>query len=65
MPNYRIDEVVDALAVISEVIFNRWKCCECNACYPGGDTFMSALEVLRSAGSGAARGGAAGGEQQR
>jgi hypothetical protein len=59
-PKYEIEEVMDSLATISEVLFRRLQCMECNQCEPCGEVFMSALKVLREAGEVApvARGGA-------
>ena len=49
-PKFEIEEVIDSLAVISEIIFNRLHCMECNQCEPCGPTFMESLKVLRVAG---------------
>jgi hypothetical protein len=59
---FEIEEVMDSLATISEILFLRLKCMECNQCEPCGAIFMSSLNVLRQAGNvkemegGAARG---------
>lgn len=50
-PKFEIEEVIDSLAVISEIIFNRLHCMECNQCEPCGPTFMESLKVLRAAGN--------------
>jgi hypothetical protein len=59
-PKFEIEEVMDSLATISEILFRRLHCMECNQCEPCGEVFMSALKVLREAGNVApvARGGA-------
>lgn len=59
-PRFEIEEVMDSLATISEILFRRLKCMECNQCEPCGEAFMGALKVLREAGEVApvARGGA-------
>lgn len=52
MPNkFEIEKLVDSLATISEIIFRRLKCMECNQCEPCGAAFMQALETLRKAGN--------------
>lgn len=48
---FEIEEVVDSLATISEIIFRRLQCMECNQCEPCGEVFMNALNVLREAGN--------------
>jgi hypothetical protein len=48
---FEIEEIVDSLATISEVLFIRLKCMECNQCEPCGGIFMEALGVLRAAGN--------------
>jgi hypothetical protein len=55
-PKYEIEEVMDSLAVISEVLFRRLHCMECNQCEPCGPAFMQSLEVLRAAGNVEAKG---------
>jgi hypothetical protein len=47
---FEVEEIMDSLALISEVIFLRLKCMECNQCEPCGPAFMGALDVLRKAG---------------
>lgn len=51
MPKFEIEEVMDSLATISDVIFRRLHCMECNQCEPCGPGFMRALDVLREAGT--------------
>ena len=53
-PKWEIEELVDSLATISEIIFRRWHCVECNNCEVGGEAFMGALNTLREAGNVAA-----------
>ena len=55
-PKYEIEEIMDSLAVISEIIFKRLQCMECNQCEPCGPAFMESLKVLRSAGNAEAGG---------
>jgi hypothetical protein len=47
---FEVEEIMDSLATISEILFRRLKCMECNQCEPCGVAFMEALEVLRGAG---------------
>ena len=47
---FEVEEIMDSLATISEIIFRRLKCMECNQCEPCGEAFMGALAVLREAG---------------
>jgi len=47
---FEIEKLVDSLATISDIIFRRLKCMECNQCEPCGPIFMRALTVLREAG---------------
>ena len=47
---FEIEKLVDSMATISEIIFNRLKTMECNQCQPCGDLFMNALATLRDAG---------------
>ena len=57
---FELEKVIDSLATISEIIFKRLHCMECNQCQPCGEVFMSALKTLREAGTpnpGALRGG--------
>lgn len=49
-PRFEIDELIDPLAVLSEIIFRRLKCVECNKCEPCGEEFMGALRQLAKAG---------------
>jgi len=42
-PKFEIEEVMDSLATISEILFRRLHCMECNQCEPCGEVFMSAL----------------------
>jgi hypothetical protein len=49
-PKFEIDELIDQLAVISEIIFLRLRCIECNQCEPCGEVFMGALRQLAQAG---------------
>lgn len=48
---FEIEKLVDSMATISEIIFNRLKTMECNQCQPCGDIFMKALTTLREAGN--------------
>jgi hypothetical protein len=48
---YELEEVMDSLATISEILFLRLKCMECNQCEPCGEAFMSSLNVLRKVGN--------------
>jgi hypothetical protein len=48
--HYEIEELVDSLATISDIIFKRLHCMECNQCEPCGSVFMKALNNLRQAG---------------
>jgi hypothetical protein len=50
-PGFEIEEIVDSLALISDIIFRRLHCMECNQCEPCGAVFMGALKVLREAGN--------------
>lgn len=56
---FEVEEIMDSLATISSIIFNRLKCMECNQCEPCGETFMQALKVLSEAGNIAEGGGGA------
>ena len=49
-PRFEIQELIDPLAVLSEIIFLRLKCVECNPCEPCGPEFMGALQQLAKAG---------------
>lgn len=51
MPNYQIEKLVDSLATISDIIYRRFHCMECNQCEPCGPIFMEALKTLREAGN--------------
>lgn len=57
-----IERIMDSLATISSIIFNRLHCMECNQCEPCGGAFMEALKVLRGAGTPNPAGGIKGGE---
>jgi hypothetical protein len=46
-----IEKLVDSLATISNVIWERLHCMECNQCEPCGPVFMKSLNVLRKAGT--------------
>lgn len=48
---FEIERIMDSLATISSIIFNRLHTMECNQCEPCGAVFMEALKVLRSAGT--------------
>jgi hypothetical protein len=52
MPNNKLhlEKIVDSLATISDIIFKRLHCMECNQCEPCGPVFMAALKTLREAG---------------
>jgi len=51
MPNhFKIEELVISLSTISEIIFKRLHCMECNQCEPCGPIFMKALAQLAEAG---------------
>lgn len=65
---FEIEKLVDSLATISDIIFKRLHCMECNQCEPCGQVFMKALTTLREAGhvqtgthGAPGRGGATGG----
>jgi hypothetical protein len=47
---FELEKLVDSLATISDIIFRRLHCMECNQCEPCGPIFMKALTVLREAG---------------
>ena len=49
-PRFEIDELIDPLAVVSEILFLRLRCMECNQCEPCGVAFMGALRQLAQAG---------------
>lgn len=51
MPNYQIEKLVDSLATISDILYMRLHCMECNQCEPCGPIFMEALNTLREAGN--------------
>lgn len=55
---FEVEEIMDSLATISEILFLRLKCMECNKCEPCGEAFMASLEVLRKAGNVQLEGGA-------
>ena len=42
-----IERLVDSLATISDIIFERLKTMECNKCQPCGPEMMKALTTLR------------------
>jgi hypothetical protein len=46
-----IEKLVDSLATISDIIFKRLHCMECNQCEPCGPIFMQALKTLREVGN--------------
>ncbi len=46
-----LEKIVDSLATISDIIFKRLQCMECNQCEPCGGIFMKALSTLREAGN--------------
>jgi hypothetical protein len=48
---FEIEELVDSLATISDIIFRRLHCMECNQCEPCGPAFMNALKTVRAAGN--------------
>jgi hypothetical protein len=56
---FEVEEIMDSLATISEIIFRRLHCMECNQCEPCGEVFMSSLKVLSQAGNVKLEGGAA------
>jgi hypothetical protein len=49
---YNIEELLQPLATISEILFKRLQCMECNRCEPCGEVFMQALRQLAEAGQG-------------
>ena len=49
--DFKIELLVDSLATISDIIFKRFHCMECNQCEPCGPIFMNALTTLRKAGN--------------
>jgi hypothetical protein len=49
-PKYELEKVIDSLATISSILFNKLHTMECNQCEPCGGYFMDALKVLKSAG---------------
>jgi hypothetical protein len=64
MPDKKFDleRVVDSLATISDIIFKRLQCVECNQCEPCGPIFMRALNNIREAGHVTKGEGPAGGQ---
>jgi hypothetical protein len=50
-PNYDLEKLIDPLAVISRILFNRLKTMECNQCEPCGAEFMKALKSIESLGN--------------
>ncbi len=60
---YEIEKVVDSLATISDIIFKRLHCMECNQCEPCGPVFMKALTTLRESGNIAHPSGPVGGSK--
>lgn len=51
MPDhFRIEELVQPLSRISEIIFKRLHCMECNQCEPCGEVFMKALKEIQQLG---------------
>lgn len=51
MPDhFRIEELVQPLSRISEIIFKRLHCMECNQCEPCGEVFMKALKQIQQLG---------------
>ena len=50
-PKFEIERLVDSLATISSILFNRLHCMECNQCEPCGPAFMKALTVLKESGT--------------
>jgi hypothetical protein len=50
-PKFEIEEIMDSLATISDILFRRLHCMECNQCEPCGEVFMGALKVLREGGN--------------
>jgi hypothetical protein len=49
--DFKIEVLVDSMATISDIIFKRFHCMECNQCEPCGPIFMKALDTLRRAGN--------------
>lgn len=49
-PKFDVEEIVVSLATISEIIFRRLQCVECNQCEPCGAEFMAALKTVTEAG---------------
>ena len=47
---FEVEEIMDSLATVSEILFRRLKCVECNQRELCGAVFMEALNVLRTAG---------------
>ena len=58
-PRFEIEELIDPLAVLSEILFLRLRCMECNQCEPCGEQFMGALRQLAKAGGRLQEGGRA------
>lgn len=48
--HFRIEELVEPLSRISEIIFKRLHCMECNQCEPCGEGFMKSLKQLHELG---------------
>lgn len=48
---FELEEIMDSLATVSDILFRRLRCMECNQCEPCGETFMGALKVLSEAGN--------------
>ena len=54
MPDFRMEELIEPLARISEIIFKRLHTMECNKCEPCGEIFMDSLKQLQKLGKTAA-----------
>jgi hypothetical protein len=49
--DFEIEKFADALSTISEIIWRRINCMECNQCEPCGAAFMGALKTLKEMGT--------------
>ena len=50
LDRFKLEEIIDPLARISEIIFKRLHTMECNACEPCGPVFMESLQRLQKLG---------------
>lgn len=50
LDRFKLEEILDPLARISEIIFKRLHTMECNPCEPCGPVFMESLQRLQKLG---------------